>query len=219
MSWIAVAVIAAPAVIGAIDAGVQKGKQKKAEEKSADYLGQQEALLESRQAVIDKSDDIRALKAQVSNPYGNLAVATQAAEMEMEQTDIALANSLDAMVSAGSSAGGATALARAAMQSKKGIAASIQQQEVNNQKLAAQGEEKAQQERMALDKAAISEEVNVYNRQEQRDLDELARLQEKEDYETKRADEHEDAAHTAMMGGLSSSAETASSMYGSGKIG
>ena len=213
MAWILVVAVAAPVVIGAVDAGVQKGKQRKAEEKSADLLGQQEALLADRQAVIDKSDDIRALKAQVSNPYGNLAVATQAAEMEMEQTDIALANSLDAMVSAGSSAGGATALARAAMQSKKGIAASIEKQEVANQKLAAEGEEKAQQERMALDQAAISEEVNVYNRQEQRDLDQLARLQEKEDYETMRADEHEDAAHTAMMSGLSSGAEGAAKTY------
>lgn len=218
MSWIAVAVIAAPAVIGAIDAGVKKGKANKEADEAADLLDQQNALLESRQDVIDKSDDIRALKAQVNNPYANLAVATQAAEMQMEQTDIALANSLDAMMSSGASAGGATALARAAMEGKKGIAASIETQEAANNQKAAEGEEKAQQERLSLDKSAMAEEVNAWNRQEQRDLDELARLQEKEDYHTMRSDNLEDAAHEAMMGGLSGSAETASSMYGAGKI-
>lgn len=201
--------IAAPAVIGAIDAGVKKHKSNKEADKAADALDQINSLKESRQDVIDKSDDIRALKAQVSNPYANLTVATQAAEMQAEQTDMALANSLDAMMSSGASAGGATALARAAMQSKKGISASIEAQESANVMKAAEGEEKAAAERMALEKGALSEEVNVYNRQEQRDLDELARLEEKEDYHTMRGDNLSDASTEAFMSGLSGSATTA----------
>jgi len=212
MAWI-VAVIAAPFVIGAIDAGVKKGKSNKELDEAADALDQINALKESRQDVIDKSDDIRALKAEVNNPYANLSVATQAAEMQAEQTDMALANSLDAMMSSGASAGGATALARAAMQSKKGIAASIETQESANIMKAAEGEEKAAAERMALEKGALAEEVNVYNRQEQRDLDELARLEEKEDYHTMRGDNLSDASTEAFMSGLSGSAAVGTSMY------
>ena len=211
MAFSVIAVIAAPAVIGAIDAGVKKHKSNKEADEAADALDQINSLKESRQDVIDKSDDIRALKAQVSNPYANLTVATQAAEMQAEQTDMALANSLDAMMSSGASAGGATALARAAMQSKKGISASIEAQESANIMKAAEGEEKAAAERMALEKGALSEEVNVYNRQEQRDLDELARLEEKEDYHTMRGDNLSDASTEAFMSGLSGSAEVATS--------
>jgi len=212
MAFGVVATIAAPMVIGAIDAGVKKHKSNKEADEAADALDQINALKESRQDVIDKSDDIIALKAEVNNPYANLSVATQAAEMQAEQTDMALANSLDAMMSSGASAGGATALARAAMQSKKGIAASIEAQESANIMKAAEGEEKAAAERMALEKGALSEEVNVYNRQEQRDLDEIARLEEKEDYHTMRGDNLSDASTEAFMSGLSGSATIATEL-------
>ena len=75
----------------------------------------------------------------MDNPYANLAVATEAATMQMEQADIALANTLDTLRETGASAGGATALANAALQSKRGVTASIQQQEATNQQLAAKG--------------------------------------------------------------------------------
>ena len=77
--------------------------------------------------------------AGMTNEYANLGVATQAAEFQAEQADLALANSLDTMMKTGMGSGGATALAQAALQSKKGIAADIQQQEAANQKLKAQG--------------------------------------------------------------------------------
>lgn len=77
--------------------------------------------------------------AKLTNQYANLGVATQAAEYQAEQADIALANTLDTIAMTGSGGGGATALAQAALQSKRGIAADIQRQEAQNQKLAAQG--------------------------------------------------------------------------------
>ena len=49
----------------------------------------------------------------------------------------------------GASAGGATALAQAALQSKRGVSASIEQQEADNQKLAARGEQFLQQQKLA----------------------------------------------------------------------
>ena len=101
----------------------------------------------------------------MSNPYANLGVATQAAEIQMEQTDMALANTLDTLAATGASAGGATALAQAALASKKGVAASIEQQEAQNEKLRAQGEQQLQQmkisEQQRLQGIAISEGQRV----------------------------------------------------------
>jgi len=94
-------------------------------------------LVKNRQAAINPYE-------QVTNQFANLPVATAAAEMQAEEADISLANTLDTMAATGQSAGGATALAQAALRSKKGIAASIEQQEVKNAKLAAQGADSVQ---------------------------------------------------------------------------
>ncbi len=87
--------------------------------------------------------------ANLSNPYENLAVATQAAEMQAEETDIALANTLNTLQASGMGAGGATALAQAAAKSKQGVSASIEAQEADNEKLRAEGEQAAQTARLA----------------------------------------------------------------------
>ena len=88
------------------------------------------------------------LSLQMTNNMANLSVATQAAEMEIEQADISLANTLDTLRATGSGAGGATALAQAALSSKKGVSASIEQHEAQNEKLRAQGEQDLQARRM-----------------------------------------------------------------------
>ena len=52
----------------------------------------------------------------------SLGVATQALlKYKWKQADMALANTLDTLRATGASAGGATALAQAALQSKKGV--------------------------------------------------------------------------------------------------
>jgi len=113
----------------------------------------------------DLSGMAKDLSGQISNPYANLGVATQAAEIQMEQADMALANTLDTLRATGASAGGATALAQAALQSKKGVAANIEQQESQNEKLRAQGEQQLQQLKMSeqqrLQGIAISEGQRV----------------------------------------------------------
>lgn len=108
--------------------------------------------------------------ANVTNPFANMQVATQAAEMQAEQTDIALANTLDTLRSTGAAAGGATALAQAALKSKQGISADIEKQEMANQKLMAQGEQRMQQ----LQGAGKSAQMNM---QENRDIRDITRLQ------------------------------------------
>ena len=80
----------------------------------------------------------------IENPYSNMPVATQAAEMQARETDQALANTLDNLRATGYAAGGATALANAAAKSKQQIAASIEKQEAANARLEAKGRELVQ---------------------------------------------------------------------------
>ena len=94
-------------------------------------------LVKNRQAAINPYESI-------TNQFSNLPVATKAAEFEAEQADIALANTLDIIAATGQSAGGATALAQAALRSKKGISANIEKQEVANARAAAQGADNVQ---------------------------------------------------------------------------
>jgi len=58
--------------------------------------------------VKDLSSMAKDLSGMVSNPYANLGVATQAAEIQIEEADISLANTLDALKSTGAGAGGAS---------------------------------------------------------------------------------------------------------------
>jgi hypothetical protein len=189
-------------VAGVTSAAINNKKKKDAAEESAEYEAQAKAMRANRQPVLNQANDIRALAAQVSNPYENLAVSTAAAEFEAEQTDMALANTLDAMTSSGASAGGATALARAALQSKKGIASSIEKQEVSNAKQKAQGESDANKQRIAIQQAAFSEEGNAYARQEDRTNADLSRVEEKEDFYKQQEIAYGDAATEALVGGI-----------------
>ena len=106
------------------------------------------------------------LSSIASNPYANLAVSTAAAEMQIEEADIALANTLDTLRATGASAGGATALARMALESKKGVAASIEQQEANNQQLRAGGEANLQQIQLGEAKRVQSTKLSAAERLE-----------------------------------------------------
>ena len=119
------------------------------------------AFENNRQDVINPYSDVKSLanlatdlSGELSNPYADLGVATSAAEIQMEQTDLALAATLDTLQATGASAGGATASANAAARSKKDVAANIEQQEAQNEKLAAQGEADLQAKQMA-EKARI----------------------------------------------------------------
>ena len=180
---------------------------------------QYKQLQDSRQAVIDQSDEIRGLKYQVFNPYANLGVATQAAEMQAEEADIALANTLDTIRSSGASAGGATALAQAALKSKKGIAAGIEQQEVNNEKLMAQGEAKLQDIKMSeaqrmqmiemseaqrMQAATAQGRAYEFEAKENRDASDLARYSATAQNERQRQADANAAKTSAITGTISS---------------
>jgi len=106
-------------------------------------------IINPYQGVADVSALAKDLSSKVTNPFANLSVATKAAEIQMEQSDIALANTLDTLRATGAGAGGATALAQAALQSKQGVAASIESQEAQNEKLRAQGQQQMEQAQLA----------------------------------------------------------------------
>ena len=129
----------------------------------------------------DPSRMVTDLSAQLSNPYANLGVATQAAEIKMQETDKALANTLDTLRATGAGAAGATALANAAIKGKQAVTASIEQQEVNNEKLRAQGEMQLQQARLAEQARVQGAQVEgakfMYEKQAELDKQQLDRQQ------------------------------------------
>ena len=121
--------------------------KKEGQAQDAEAQTQQEALdamVEERPAFNNPYENMTNQYENLNNPYANLTVATESFKIQAEQADVALANSLDVMMETGQAAGGATALAQAALQSKKGIAASIQAQEVQNKSLAAEGDAQVQ---------------------------------------------------------------------------
>ena len=113
---------------------------KKAEKLMRDAQSRMDDVLASRQAIINPYAGVTDLSGLISNPFANLQVATEAAEFQAEEADLSLASTLDTLRATGAGAGGATALAQEAARSKRGVAASIEQQEAQNERLRAQGE-------------------------------------------------------------------------------
>lgn len=184
------------AALGAVSANK---RAKRARSDKNRLTAELEELEDSRQEIInpyegvtDLSEMVSDLSSIASNPYQNLAVSTAAAEMQIEEADLALANTLDTLRATGASAGGATALARMALESKKGVSASIEQQEAQNQKLRASGEQYLQQTQLAearrvqaglMGEAKRMQDVEVqakdleFRRREQREMEQLDRKQ------------------------------------------
>ena len=197
-----VTAVAAAAVIGA--GAIASAKAKKAADAANDAKlnakAEMDAARDSRQDIINPYAGITYLSglasdlsSQITNPFNNLQVSTAAAEMQAEEADIALANTLDTLEMTGASAGGATALAMAALKSKKGVAASIEEQEAKNAQLRAQGEQAMIQQKVAAteryqdvrieqgeraEDAAAQGEIFQFQAQEARTNADLARYQE-----------------------------------------
>ncbi len=178
----------APLVAGALVSGVGKvigglfgaGRARRARRRAAAekrrLKGELNSLEKSRQKIVnpysntkDLSSLAKDLSGNLSNPYGNLSVSTASAAMQVEEADIALANTLDTLRATGASAGGATALAQAALQSKKGVAASIEQQEAANEKLRAQGEQYLQQAQIQEQRRLQNVDIQEGRRTQQAD--------------------------------------------------
>tara|TARA_R110000796_G_scaffold19838_1_gene59394 strand:- start:846 stop:1511 length:666 start_codon:yes stop_codon:yes gene_type:complete len=170
--------------VGSIVSSVIAGKSAREEQRRAlrekKRLEKKMAQLEAdRQDVINPYAGIQDLSSMITNPFANLSVATGAAEMKIEEADISLANTLDTMRATGASAGGATALAQAALRSKKDVANSIELQEKSNEDKRARGEEKQQAalttEQQRLQNADVQGRGFVYSETEKREMGQLDR--------------------------------------------
>ena len=181
MSYIAIGGAAISLVGGLISGGKAKKAARKAAQQKRKLSAELNALENSRQEIINPWADSKDLSAMGKNAFANMSVATQAAEMQAEEADISLANTLDTLRATGSSAGGATALAQAALQSKQGIAASIEQQEASNEKMKAEGEQalnqfKISESQRMQDVSAKGKEF-VYGQTENRQMQKMNRVQ------------------------------------------
>jgi hypothetical protein len=237
---VAVGIGAAVNIVGGLIGSGSASKQARAARAEAarqqriidDLKGKRAAIVDPYAGFEDLSGLAKDLSSQMSNPYANLGVATKAAEIQMEQSDMALANTLDTIAASGASAGGATALAQAALASKKGVAANIEQQEAQNEKLKAQGEQQLQQmkisEQQRLQGIAISEGQRLqqaeaagkqfmFQAQENRtnmDLDRAAGLQDRAMQMEAQANQNKASAIGGMISGLGSLAGSAISYQG-----
>ena len=189
---------------GIFGGGAAKRKEKAARREKQALQRKLTSLENSRQPITDPYAGVTNLSglaadlsSQMSNSMANLSVATQAAEMEIEQADISLS-------------------------SKKGVSASIEKQEAQNEKLRAQGEQDLQarqmQEQQRLQGIQISEGQRVqgaraqgaaftFGAKEDREMQQLDRVSTQlsgAEARQMQAGSDRTGALTGMIGGLAS---------------
>ena len=186
-------------VIGGLISGIGgtilgASARRRARRRQKGLLKEIEKLEGERQDIINPYEGVESM---LTNPFANLTVATQAAEMQAQQTDLSLASTLDTLRATGAGAGGATALAQAALSSKQGVAASIAQQEARNEQLRAQGEARLQQQ---IAEAEVKGRQFVFGATERREMQKLNRLSALAGAASQQAS----AAETQMLSGIGS---------------
>jgi len=190
-------------VLGGLGQAILSGAaRRKAARREKALQKQLYRLEQNRQAIVNPFADVTDLSSQLSNPFANLQVATEAAEMQAQQTDISLASSLDTLRATGAGAGGATALAQAALSSKQGVSASIAQQEAKNAQLRAQGQQQLEMNRMKeqqrIQMAMAQGKQFVFGAQESREMQKLNRVS----AQLSNASQQSAAYGSQMMGGI-----------------
>lgn len=184
MSFILIGLGATSIAMSTVTAVSQNRKAKQRETDAKNHELEIKQLEANRQALINPYENI-------TNEYANIGVATQAAEFQAQEADIALANTLDTLMATGAGAGGATALAQAALKSKMGISASIEQQEANNEKLRAQGA-------MEVQKLKAGGEQWKWAQQETREMQKLDREQALMDNDLQQQQMHQQNVYNEM---------------------
>jgi chromosome segregation ATPase len=226
-------------IAGSIFGASRAKKAERAAKQQAAKLNAELTSLENqRQGIInpyantkDLSGLIKDTSGAMSNQYANLGVAVKAAEMQIETADLSLANTLDTLRETGNSAGGATALAQAALKSKQGVTANIEAQEAENEKLKAQGEQQLQQVKMQeaqrIQTAQLSEgqrtqtadaagQAFMFNAREDREMQKINRVASQLSGAQAQASQARADYTGAITAGISGVAGVASSYLGSG---
>ena len=180
MAWAAVAIGVGSIISSGISAHSANQQAKRSGRRADRLEDKMDRLEQNRQEIINPFSGMRNLSDMVSNPFANLQVATEAAEFQAEEADIALANMADTLQATGQGAGGATALAQAALRSKRGISADIAKQEAENEAARAQGEFNAQtmrfNEARRMQAMTAQGRQYMFETQENRDIAQLDRL-------------------------------------------
>lgn len=212
------AVVAAVATSVAVSAGtaIAAGKSKRRARRQAKGKEAELRNLENnRQKIINPYENVKDLSSMVNNPFANLQVATKAAEIQAEEADISLANTLDTLRATGGGAANATALAQAALRSKQGISATIEQQEADNAKARAQGEARMQQMKMAeaqrIQQADVAGKQFMFGVREDREMQRMNRVA----GQAQQARSNEASARASQYGALGSLAGSVMSFAGS----
>tara|TARA_R110000868_G_scaffold98944_3_gene272419 strand:- start:2370 stop:3098 length:729 start_codon:yes stop_codon:yes gene_type:complete len=242
MAVITALAIGAAAAVASTAVGVAgANKQRRSAQRNKSKADREiESLKKSRQSIINPyagAKNLSGLAKDTSlglgNPFASLGVATSAAEIQIEEADIALANTLDTLRATGASAGGATALAQAALQSKKGVAANIEQQEARNEELKARGQQQLDQIKMSeqqrLQNVSISEGQRlqttdaagkqfVFEQQENRTNADLDRASGQERQAQQNISDANSAKSSAIAGGFSAIGSMAGSVVGAGGL-
>lgn len=202
-------------ITGLFAGGSAKRAARAAAAKAATLERKINKLEGERPVIINPYANFKDLSSTLSNPYANLGVATQATDIQIEEADISLANTLDTIRSTGASAGGATALAQAALQSKKGVAASIEAQEANNQKLLAQGKESLDAKKIAeaqrMQQADAAGQEFMYREEDSRKMQQIQRAAGQQDQAyANQAQQNQNAASSygSMISGIGSIASS-----------
>ena len=173
------------------DAELDKERQRVKNELSQ-QANKMQAEVQNKELALEAAKDARKDAfnpyENMSNEFANLGVATQAAEFQAEETDIALANTLDAMQASGAGAGGATALAQAALKSKRGMSRLDNLLEAANQKKAAEGAANVQK----MKAQGEMQKFQIEDRRAEADIQRAAK-----DLDNQRA--RVDAANTARL--------------------
>ena len=181
MSYIAIGGAAISIVGGLMGSSSAAAAERAAAQKAAALNAQLDSLERNRQAIINPYAATKDLSSMGKNAYANIGVATQAAEFQAEQNDLALASTLDTLRATGASAGGATALAQAALKSQQQVSASLESQEAANEKLRAEGEQKLNEFRISeaqkMQDAANAASQFKYSETEKREIAKMDRVQ------------------------------------------
>ena len=167
--------------IGGIISGFGARRRARRQARKARALNKKlKALVANRQDIVNPGDRAVDRSGMITNQFSNLQVATGAAEFQAEEADLSLANTLDTLRATGAGAGGATALAQAALRSKKGVSATIEKQEAQNAQLRAKGAEMAMQNRLKeggrVDALKFQGDAFAFQAQEQRQFRDEDRL-------------------------------------------
>tara|TARA_R100001198_G_scaffold60968_1_gene35387 strand:+ start:515 stop:1219 length:705 start_codon:yes stop_codon:yes gene_type:complete len=167
--------------IGGIISGFGARRRARQQARKARALNKKlKALVANRQDIVNPGDRAVDRSGMITNQFSNLQVATGAAEFQAEEADLSLANTLDTLRATGAGAGGATALAQAALRSKKGVSATIEKQEMQNAQLRAKGAEMAMQSRLKeggrVDALKFQGDAFAFQAQEQRQFRDEDRL-------------------------------------------